>query len=63
MNAKAIGGALTALGIFGALLGLYLFQISANPPHSHKLIAALALGAVFIIVGIFLALRPVKAVS
>jgi flagellar motor component MotA len=60
MDLKAVGGALTALGIIGALLGVYLFQLSATPPRPHRLIAALALGVVFVVVGIFLAVRPAK---
>jgi uncharacterized membrane protein YeaQ/YmgE (transglycosylase-associated protein family) len=60
MDVKTIGGALTALGIIGALLGVYLFQLSATPPHPYRLIASLVLGAVFVAVGIFLAVRPAK---
>jgi multisubunit Na+/H+ antiporter MnhB subunit len=61
MDRKMIGGALTALGIVGALLGLYLFQLSSSPPHSKRLDAALILGAVFVVAGLVIAFLPAKA--
>jgi uncharacterized membrane protein YeaQ/YmgE (transglycosylase-associated protein family) len=63
MDNKIIGGVLTALGLIGALLGVYLFQISATQTHSKKLIASLVLGVIFVAVGVFMALRPSKAAA
>jgi hypothetical protein len=63
LDNKIIGGVLTALGVIGALLGVYLFQLSATPPHSKKLIASLVLGVIFIAVGVFMAMRPAKVAA
>jgi len=60
---KVIGGAITALGVLGALLGLYLFDFGAGELHIKRLIAALVLGAIFVAVGIFVAMRPTKAAA
>jgi hypothetical protein len=58
MDNKILGGVLSALGVLGALLGVYLFQISADPPHPKRLILALVLGVIFLASGLVLGLRP-----
>jgi uncharacterized membrane protein HdeD (DUF308 family) len=61
MDSKVIGGVLTTLGVLGALLGLYLFELAANPPQTKRLIFALVLGVIFIAGGLFMAFRPARS--
>ena len=60
MDTKMIGGILAALGVIGAVVGFVLWHATT---HVKRFDAALALGVVFLIVGIVLAVMPSKKLA